>query len=435
MPFFEVEFPRAIGFNRIGGDAFSTSIVGVVSGGEQRNRNWAKSRGEWTASLITPSSSDGARQPFIDALRTFFLMIGGQADGFRFYDHLDHIGVREPVLALGGGTFQLQRTYSLAGRTYVRTITKPITSAVFDYLGNPLPDSVTLYDAGGGVLAGTVDHTTGIVFSAGVVATASFLYHIPVRLTSDRFMPQVEPSDVAGGRPIISWNSLGLIELRPQSSVGRGAPGTLGALFEIGLAPSAPGNFTVAHGLGNTPKLVLIQMTSGGSIYFQTTRYDATNIYLTASDPAVTGRVLVWADAPVAEVAFSSAAGPFTVAHGLAVIPAAIFLQMTAAGTVWTDPMEANATNALLEGSHPGLTGYIQSWKADSGIPLLSVLLAPSADGNFTVAHGLGTMPSAVMIRMVTDGTIWFQAARYDATNLYLVASDPTVLGYAEVLR
>lgn len=59
---------------------------------------------------------------------------------------------------------------------------------------------------------------------------------------------------------------------------------------EIALAPSAPGNFTVAHGLGATPSYALIQMTSGGAIWFQSaTRYDGTNLYLVASDAGITG--------------------------------------------------------------------------------------------------------------------------------------------------
>lgn len=68
----------------------------------------------------------------------------------------------------------------------------------------------------------------------------------------------------------------------------------LAAPTEIALSPSSPGNFTIAHGLGAAPRLVLIQMTSGGAIWFQSTRYDATNIYLVASDAGVTGFAEAW---------------------------------------------------------------------------------------------------------------------------------------------
>jgi len=63
---------------------------------------------------------------------------------------------------------------------------------------------------------------------------------------------------------------------------------------EVSLAPSAPGNFTVAHGLGRTPVVGFVQMTSGGEIWFQTSRYDVTNLYLTASAGGITGKAELW---------------------------------------------------------------------------------------------------------------------------------------------
>ncbi len=64
---------------------------------------------------------------------------------------------------------------------------------------------------------------------------------------------------------------------------------------QVSLAPAAPGNFTVQHFLGRTPFGVLILMTAGGAIWFQSpTLYDATNLYLVASDAGVTGKALLW---------------------------------------------------------------------------------------------------------------------------------------------
>ena len=71
---------------------------------------------------------------------------------------------------------------------------------------------------------------------------------------------------------------------------GSGAPSA-----EVALTPSDPGDFTVAHGLASTPSAVLIQMTSGGLIWFQTPlRYDDTNLYLVASDADITGNAEIW---------------------------------------------------------------------------------------------------------------------------------------------
>lgn len=201
----------------MGGPAASTFVVGAESGAEQRNRNWAQFRRRYTVSLITAASRNADRQAFVDQLFTFFYMIAGKADAFRFFDHLDYQATNEPLLSLGGNLFQLQRTYALGARTFVRAITKPITSSVIDYQGNSLSNGLTLYNGGGSPVSGSVDYTTGIVTSTNSPVKASFQYHIPVRLDTDECQLQVEDSDVADGRPIVSWNSLTLFEVKPPN--------------------------------------------------------------------------------------------------------------------------------------------------------------------------------------------------------------------------
>lgn len=209
-----MEFPRPIGFQRVGGPGFNTAIVAVQSGQEQRNRSWAYARAEYQASLVTPVSAVGNTDAFIEAVRTFFLQVGGMADGFRFFDHLDYQATNEPLTLVSGSIYQLQKTYSLGGRTYVRPITKPITSSVVNYQGVNLANTVSI--TSGGTLVST-DHATGQVTLSGVSGTphASFQYHIPVRFTSDKFEPEVEAS--SSNNRIIKWNSLGLIEVRPPN--------------------------------------------------------------------------------------------------------------------------------------------------------------------------------------------------------------------------
>jgi hypothetical protein len=78
-------------------------------------------------------------------------------------------------------------------------------------------------------------------------------------------------------------------EATTNPSGGFTAPTTI-----LALAPSAPGNFTVPHGLGTTPVAFNMQMTSGGTIYWQVLTWDATNVYLVASDVNVTANLLLW---------------------------------------------------------------------------------------------------------------------------------------------
>lgn len=70
--------------------------------------------------------------------------------------------------------------------------------------------------------------------------------------------------------------------------------GSFGAPHEFSFTTVAPGNFQISHGLGGTPIAVLLQLTSGGIIWFQTSRYDNVNINLVASDIGLTGYALAW---------------------------------------------------------------------------------------------------------------------------------------------
>jgi hypothetical protein len=79
---------------------------------------------------------------------------------------------------------------------------------------------------------------------------------------------------------------------------GGGGGGPLPTPTTVSLTSSVPaggGNFQVAHGLGVIPVASIIQMTSGGNIYYQSTRYDSTYLYLVATGGSVTGDALVWA--------------------------------------------------------------------------------------------------------------------------------------------
>lgn len=119
---------------------------------------------------------------------------------------------------------------------------------------------------------------------------------------------------------------------------------------------------------------------------------------------------------------------------------------------VWSTEITTNGTNTKVPGWefftpnagwlvwNTALTEY-QQFNGTAWVPLqtpaltLQVALAPSSPGNFTVAQSLGSVPSAVTIEMTSGGQIWFQSTRYDASNLYLVASDAGLTGYAKVWK
>lgn len=61
----------------------------------------------------------------------------------------------------------------------------------------------------------------------------------------------------------------------------------------VAIASTTRGDFTLAHGLAATPSYAFIQNETNGIIRFQTSRYDATNLYLNASADGLTGHVVI----------------------------------------------------------------------------------------------------------------------------------------------
>jgi len=60
------------------------------------------------------------------------------------------------------------------------------------------------------------------------------------------------------------------------------------------------------------------------------------------------------------------------------------------------------------------------------------VAFTTTAPGDFTLPHNLGVVPGSVIFEFTSGGSVWFQnPLKYDANNLYLIASDAGVTGFA----
>jgi hypothetical protein len=64
---------------------------------------------------------------------------------------------------------------------------------------------------------------------------------------------------------------------------------------------------------------------------------------------------------------------------------------------------------------------------------IVQIPFVTSAGGNFTLPHTLGVVPGSVVFELTSVGSVWFQPTRFDANNLYLIASGAGVTGYAIV--
>lgn len=112
-----------------GGPQFSTTVVTVNGGFEQRNRNWTASRGQWQ--LGNRLFKDTELQIIID----FFNARGGKWQGFRFKDWSDFRDMGRGILGTGSAiaktnVYQMNKKYQSGPDSYIRKIAKPIGSTV-----------------------------------------------------------------------------------------------------------------------------------------------------------------------------------------------------------------------------------------------------------------------------------------------------------------
>ncbi len=158
MSFIETpRFPECISIGAQGGPGYSTNIITLASGFEQRNMNWEQSRARYTI-------GESARTPEnMRLLLAWFRSMKGRAHGFRFKDHVDYQVERVasannfPLGFVGGGVGTGARSYQLVARYAIGSLVE------LRQIRKPVAGSVKLY--ANGVLIGTasVDSTTGIV--------------------------------------------------------------------------------------------------------------------------------------------------------------------------------------------------------------------------------------------------------------------------------
>ncbi len=192
MNFHEVRFPASLSFGSVGGPERRTDIVTLANGFEERNTPWAHSRRRYDAGLGMRSLDD------IETMISFFEARRGQMYGFRWKDWSDYksgsatVGVDhgDQVIARGDGErtdFQLVKTYSSGGVSYVRPITKPVLGTVRLGLDQDAMREGVDYE---------VDLARGVVSFVApppeqVEITAGFEFDVPVRFDTDKIQTSV----------------------------------------------------------------------------------------------------------------------------------------------------------------------------------------------------------------------------------------------------
>ncbi|MBO9435405.1 DUF2460 domain-containing protein [Ruegeria sp. R13_0] len=192
MNFHEVRFPASLSFGSVGGPERRTDIVTLANGFEERNTPWAHSRRRYDAGLGMRSLDD------IETMISFFEARQGQMYGFRWKDWSDYksgsatadVDHGDQVIARGDGErteFQLVKTYSSGGVSYVRPITKPVLGTVRLGLDQDAMREGVDYE---------VDLARGVVTFVApppeqVEITAGFEFDVPVRFDTDKIQTSV----------------------------------------------------------------------------------------------------------------------------------------------------------------------------------------------------------------------------------------------------
>ena len=208
-------FPDELAHWAEGGANFNTSIVSLLSGFEQRNINWAFSRGIWNITeqaLVLPANER--------LLVQFFNIVLGKAYGFRFKDFRDYQdwggGVFTPVSTAPTILFQMAKSYNVGSglSANVRPIKKPIVAPsggqafVMYYNGSPI-------SSGSGAGQYTLDATTGLV-TMGAGSDTDYTkytwigeFDVPCRFDTDSIAVWREPQ---GG--FMEWKTIPIVEIR-----------------------------------------------------------------------------------------------------------------------------------------------------------------------------------------------------------------------------
>jgi uncharacterized protein (TIGR02217 family) len=199
MNFIEIQFPSDISYGATGGPVYSTDVVTLFSGHEQRNSNWMNARGKYNVASGVKTEKQW------QALIAFFRARKGKAIGFRFKDWSDYSAVGQQI-GIGDGIrtdFQLVKSYTSGSTTVSREIKKPAAETVKIHKNNNLRGNIDYL----------VDYTTGIVSfieapKSAVIITADFEFDVPVRFDTDELTISLDSFNSG------SWSSIPLIEIR-----------------------------------------------------------------------------------------------------------------------------------------------------------------------------------------------------------------------------
>ncbi len=170
MAFIDVRLSTCVALGFMGGPEWSTQVVDLENGLEQRNADWLYPKHRYAAQYMNFDAQ--ARDEILEA----FHACRGRLHVFRFKDWNDYVADAEPLApAVGTSTpLQLIKTYTLGSQASARLI-QAVVFAVVSRNGSPV--------------AGTLDLATGLFTPDAAWVAGTFTwsgeFDVWVRFASD----------------------------------------------------------------------------------------------------------------------------------------------------------------------------------------------------------------------------------------------------------
>jgi len=190
MSFLDTRFPINISYGSTGGPEYSTSVIELYSGLEQRNLRWTYPRHIYDAASGVTKMTD------LEDLIAMFHIAQGRANSFRWKDWSDYKSsaldtapaATNQALGTGDGVedeFQIIKTYTVGAYSKTRKITHPVSGTVLVAVNTVV------------TTAFTVNLTTGIItFTAppvlGAVLTCGYEFDVPCRFDTDKLSTSLD---------------------------------------------------------------------------------------------------------------------------------------------------------------------------------------------------------------------------------------------------
>lgn len=199
-------FPLNIGREPAGGPEFKTRMAETISGNEQRNQDWSRSKHRYDVSHSINSEAE------FQTVGAHFRMARGKLHTFRFRDWGDYRCTRTDglLVPLTATTYQLHKVYGTeVGFQEQRKITRPYSGSVQVWKDGGLQATPANY---------TINHETGVVTFATApspaVLEAAFSFDVPCRYDTDQLKATLIQYNAAAGSSFLSWDSVPTAEVR-----------------------------------------------------------------------------------------------------------------------------------------------------------------------------------------------------------------------------